>query len=483
MLNQTVHTILLVTADEGLRESVREALGNESDYRLFSCASVEDARQRLDEIQVHLFLADCDLNRRGVEALLIGQRVSHPRIGRVLVASPEAAAECAETARQAAAYLYVLKPAPPPLLRLVASRALELAELSRRHRLLSRELKISIDDQIFAPPAEPLSVKGGWSQFEKLVFASAKMAELCDESRRAAKTELPVLIHGETGTGKELLARAIHFNSGRLRSPLHVQNCGGVSDEMLHSELFGHVRGAYTGAISDRMGLFRAADGGTVFLDEISEISPRFQVSLLRFLQEREIKPLGSDKFQYADVRIIAASNRPLHKLVEKGEFRRDLYYRLKGFELSIPPLRARPEDIAPLAQFFIEKYAGVVGRRVLGFTADVLARLQAYAYPGNVRELETEIRRMVAVAEQGGYISVRHLSSAFEHVTPAPPGAMAIANDGSSLKDMVEALEKQAVTAALKRHHWNQTRVADELGLSRVGLANKIKRYRLQER
>jgi len=266
-----------------------------------------------------------------------------------------------------------------------------------------------------------------------------------------------------------------------MRSPLHVQNCGGVSDEMLHSELFGYVRGAYTGAISDRMGLFRAADGGTVFLDEISEITPRFQVSLLRFLQEREIKPLGSDKIQYADVRIIAASNRPLLRLVEKGEFRRDLYYRLKGFELSIPPLRERPEDIAPLTQFFIEKYAGVVGRRVLGFTADAAARLQAYAYPGNVRELETEIRRMVDVAEQGGYISVRHLSSVFDHVTPAAPGAMAVPNDGSSLKDMVETLEKQAIAAALKRHHWNQSRVGNDLGLSRVGLANKIKRYRLQ--
>jgi two-component system response regulator HupR/HoxA len=246
--------------------------------------------------------------------------------------------------------------------------------------------------------------------------------------------------------------------------------------------LFGHVRGAFTGAISDRLGLFRAADGGTVLLDEISEISPRFQVSLLRFLQEREIKPLGSDKIQHADVRIIAASNRPLHKLVERGEFRRDLYYRLKGFELFIPSLRERPEDIPVLAQFFIEKYAGVVGRRVIGVTMDALAKLQAHDFPGNVRELETEIRRMVAVAEQGGYIAARHLSNVFDKVTPALNRAVPIASDGETLKDMVETFEKQIVAASLRRHRWNQSRSAHELGLSRVGLANKIKRYGLHD-
>ena len=189
-----------------------------------------------------------------------------------------------------------------------------------------------------------------------------------------------------------------------------------MSDDTLHSELFGHLRG-FTGAVSDRLGLFRAADGGTVFLDEISEVSASFQVSLLRFLQEGEVKPLGSDKLHYADVRIIAASNRPLRQLVEEGQFRRDLYYRLKGFELQIPTLRERPEDIPALTEFFIEKYAGVVGRRVVGVTKDALEKLEAYDFPGNVRELETEIRRMVAIAEQGGYLTVRHLSPVFDRV------------------------------------------------------------------
>ncbi|HIP80367.1 MAG TPA: sigma-54-dependent Fis family transcriptional regulator, partial [Kiloniellaceae bacterium] len=168
-------------------------------------------------------------------------------------------------------------------------------------------------------------------------------------------------------------------------------------------------------------------------------------------------------------------------KQVEKGEFRRDLYYRLKGFELHIPALRERPEDIPVLTEFFVEKYAGVVGRRVVGVTKDVLAKLEAYAFPGNVRELETEIRRMVAVAEQGGYIAARHLSPVFDRVTVRRDDAFDLPADGSSLKQMVETLEKRAVTASLQRHHWNQSRAADELGLSRVGLANKIKRYGLQ--
>ena len=477
---QTEHTVLLVSADAGFLDTAAEALGADPDYRLIHCRSEQEAAARLNELQAHLIICDADLIGDESANVLVSARISHPHVARLLFGSTAAAERCAEIARRAASYLYVMKPAPRDLIRLLAKRALELSELSRRHRVLSRELKISMDDDIFAQ-REEFSVKGGWSQFEKLVYVSAKMAELCAEARQAAQTELPVLIQGETGTGKELLARAIHFNSKRMNSPMHVQNCGGMSDDTLHSELFGHLRGAFTGAVSDRLGLFRAADGGTIFLDEISEISPSFQVSLLRFLQEGEVKPLGADRLYHADVRVIAASNRPLEKQVEKGEFRRDLYYRLKGFELHIPALRERPEDIPVLTEFFVEKYAGVVGRRVVGVTKDVLAKLEAYAFPGNVRELETEIRRMVAVAEQGGYIAARHLSPVFDRVTVRRDDAFDLPADGSSLKQMVETLEKRAVTASLQRHHWNQSRAADELGLSRVGLANKIKRYGLQ--
>ncbi len=474
-------TVLLLSEDEALRAGVAAAIGSDGDYRLISCAREAEMAARLNEIAAHLII--CDIDSLGEEAdnVLVASRISHPSVARVLVGSADEAERCAAVARHSASYLYTLKPVPQDLIRLIAKRALELSELSRRHRVLSRELKISMDDAIFGE-REGFAVKGGWSQFEKLVYVSAKMAELSAEAKQAAQTNLPVLIQGETGTGKELLARAIHFNSAQMNAPMHVQNCGGISDETLHSELFGHVRGAFTGAIADRLGLFRAADGGTVFLDEVSEISPSFQVSLLRFLQEGEVKPLGSDKVHHCSVRIIAASNRPLERLVKEGSFRRDLYYRLKGFELHIPALRERPEDIPTLTEFFIEKYAGVVGRRVVGVTKDALAKLQAYDYPGNVRELETEIRRMVAIAEQGGYISQRHLSPAIRDLIPLQEEKPAFQTEGASLKEMVEHLERQVVAASLQRHHWNQSRAAEELGLSRVGLANKIKRYRLQD-
>jgi len=475
------HTVLVVSRDDDLIARVRDALKERTDYRVLLTEDSSSASQRLNEVAVHLLLCDLDCIEDAADNILTRSRVSHPGVCRIAVASPADGPRASEIARRSAAYLYMFKPLQPDQIALVAKRGLEMNELSRRHRLLSRELKISVDDHIFGDRVD-MSVKGGHSQFEKLVYASAPMADLIAEARKAAVTDLPVLIEGETGTGKELVARAIHFNSSRVDSPMHVQNCGGMLDSTLHSELFGHVRGAFTGATADRLGLFRAADGGTVFLDEISDVSPSFQVSLLRFLQGGEVKPLGSDKVFHANVRIIAASNRPLAKMVEQGEFRRDLYYRLKGFALHISPLRSRREDIPILADFFIEKYAGVVGRRVIGITQTALARLQAYSYPGNVRELESEIRRAVALAESGGYISERNLSEVFDHIpVREDPVAEAELND-STLKDMVEKLEQRVVSTTLARFRWNQSRAADALGLSRVGLANKIKRYGLQD-
>ncbi|GMG81490.1 sigma-54 dependent transcriptional regulator [Paralimibaculum aggregatum] len=473
-------TVLLVSLDDGLIEAARTAFGHAGDYRLVVCADGRTAASRLGQIEVHLLVADCQEAATGSAELLKGARVTHPQVPRLLIATAATADHGAEAALQSAAYLFLLKPVLPAQLGIAVKRALELNELSRRHRVLSRELRISMDDDIFGD-TEKMSVKGGVSQFEKLVYASPRMAELTEHARQAAATDLPVLIHGETGTGKELLARAIHFNSRRMDAALLVQNCGGMSDETLHSELFGHVRGAFTGAISDRLGLFRAAEGGTVFLDEISEVSRNFQVSLLRFLQEGEVKPLGSDSVAYSDVRIVAASNRSLEEMVERGEFRRDLYYRLKGFTLLIPPLRDRPEDIPVLAEFFLEKYAGVVGRRVMGITRSVLELLARYRWPGNVRELETEVQRMVAVADHGGYISERHLSPTIRDLAATAGAPQAPAIEGANLKEMVENLERRVVRETLTRTRWNQSQAASELGLSRVGLANKIKRYNLQ--
>jgi two-component system response regulator HupR/HoxA len=293
---------------------------------------------------------------------------------------------------------------------------------------------------------------------------------------------LPVLIQGETGTGKELMARAIHLFSQRHELLFMAENCAAISDDLLQSELFGHRKGAFTGAHTDRLGLFQASDGGTVFLDEISEISPSMQVSLLRFLQEGEVRPLGSDQTRHSDVRIIAACNRPLKQLVAEGKFRQDLYYRLCGVELRIPPLRERPEDIPPLVSHLLSKYAGTMSRRVAGVTPDAMACLCAYAFPGNVRELENEVRRLVALAQDGDFITARHLPAEIARAVPAVPrGPGAVPSlPGRTLKEKVEALESSMVRHVLDRCAWNHSMAARELGLSRVGLANKIRRYRI---
>jgi len=349
--------------------------------------------------------------------------------------------------------------------------------------LISREFKMSDDGTTYHPPHD-LRLIGQGQQFEKLIYVNEKMSALCELAKTSAKTELPILIQGETGTGKELLARAIHYNSKRKSSPLLMQNCGGMNDELLQSELFGHKRGAFTGAISDRLGLFRAADGGTVFLDEISEVSPSFQVSLLRFLQEGEVKPLGSDQTTTSNVRIIVASNRPLAQLVASREFRRDLYYRLKGFEFEVPPLRDRVDDIPALAEFFAAKHSEATGRKILGLSASLIEKLSHYEFPGNVRELENEIRRIVVLTGDGEYLTTHHLSP---NILNAPQRSQAVRQkgfvpEGKTLKDQVESLERHLVEDTLRRYRWNQSKAAEVLGLSRVGLANKIRRYRLNE-
>lgn len=463
--------------------SALDVLSERYAYRVISAGSVAEALTTLGSIHVDLAIAeDCAGEATGLD-FLTRLRVSHPEIMRVYV-TPGSAFASEQALSQAAIYQFILAPLDVVQLGLVVERALETRELARRHRILSREFKISGGSSIFGDRSGP-TFRQESQRFEKLIYVSEKMAELCDLARQAATTELPILIQGETGTGKELLARAIHYNSMRRGSPLLVQNCGGMPDELLQSELFGHKRGAFTGAISDRLGLFRAADGGTVLLDEISDVSPSFQVSLLRFLQEGEVKPLGADRVLHCNVRIIAASNRPLKDLVARGEFRQDLYFRLKGFEFEVPPLRERPDDIAPLAEFFAAKHADAIGRKILGITASAVEKLSACEFHGNIRELENEIRRMVALASDGEYITTRNMSPALlaaAATRKASDAVQGFAPETATLKDQVESLEKQVVGRSLVRNHWNQSRTAAELGLSRVGLANKIKRYNLNE-
>lgn len=472
-------TVLIVSraADEW-KPAVAE-LTDEHGYRVLKTASAREALAFAKEANVDIVVCDRRVGDDDALAILRHYRTAHPYIIRLLVKDDGLKALPPRAVDQAAIYQFIRRPLDPEQIGLVVKRALETRELARRHRLLSREIKFH-EDAPFLHHPQPEKLRTDSNTFEKLVYASEEMAELCDLARLAAPTDLPILVQGETGTGKELLARAIHYNSSRRSSPLLVQNCGGMPDELLQSELFGHKRGAFTGAISDRLGLFRAADKGTVFLDEISEVSPSFQVSLLRFLQNGEVKPLGADQTLTCDVRIIAASNKLLHKQVEQGKFRQDLYFRLKGFELTVPPLRNRPADIPALAEFFARKYGQGMKRRILGFSGGVLERLCLHTFPGNVRELEYEIRRMVALASDGGFITRKHLSPAIDTLEPRAEERPATTFElsGTTLREKVEALETELVRAALARHRWNQSEAARDLGLSRVGLANKIKRY-----
>ena len=415
---------------------------------------------------------------RGVD-LLQRMRVQQPHTVRVLALQSARRDEMVRAINDAAVYQVVTPPFEPEQLELLLQRALESRELSRIHRYLSRELKFA--DAVISRENDSMTrALQETYHFDKLVFVSDKMAEVCNTARKAAATDLPVLLVGETGTGKELLAKAIHLFSKRHKQLFLAQNCGAIAQDLLLSELFGHKRGAFSGAISDRLGLFVAADNGTVFLDEISDISPAVQVSLLRFLQDGEVKPIGSDRTKQTNLRIIAASNRSIQQMVEEGSFRRDLYYRLKGFEISIPPLRDRPEDIPVLTDYLIKKYCEVFSRKIPGVGMQAQQKLRSYAFPGNVRELENEIRRTVATVENGEFITVQHLSAEIARARPRAdrsPGAATVL-DGHTLKERVEQLEVALVRAALERHHWNHTRAADELGLSRVGLGNKLKRY-----
>lgn len=473
-------SVLLVGPALAADKTLRKRLSG--DYTLSTADSVERANKLMESGEIDVVVSEQQFaDGRGVD-FLQRMRVMKPDTIRILVLASARREEIVKAINDAAIYQVITAPWESEQISLMLKRALEGRELARIHRYLSRELKFA--DAVLHRQNESMTkVLQETYEFDKLVFCSNAMAEVCNLAKKAAATDLPVLIQGETGTGKELLARAIHLFSGRHKQLFLAQNCGALADSLLQSELFGHKRGAFTGAVGDRLGLFLAADGGTVFLDEISDISPSVQVSLLRFLQEGEVKPLGTDRTQRSNVRIIAASNRPLERLVEEGGFRRDLYYRLRGFELRIPPLRERPEDVAVLADYLIKKYAGMVGRRAPGVAAEAMQKLKSYPFPGNVRELENEVRRMVAVVEEGEFITTKHLSPEIARSRPQPGRqfGLELHREGATLKETVEHLEAQLVRQALQRHNWNHSRASRELGLSRVGLANKIKRYRIE--
>jgi len=313
------------------------------------------------------------------------------------------------------------------------------------------------------------------SGFEGIITQNRRMLEIIDLIDRLKESSTTVLLEGETGTGKELLARATHAVSARRERPLVVVNCAALSRDVLESELFGHVRGAFTDAKSDKIGLFEKADGGTIFLDEIDKTTTTFQERLLRVVDQGEIKPVGASQVRRIDVRIVCASNRSLKGLVASGEFLKDLYYRLRVIAIEIPPLRERKEDIPLLAEHFLAHFNQQNGKRIAGFTHEAMNALVAHSWPGNVRDLRHEIERAVAIADDGATIGVGALGPELNDESPRPRVSL---RSDEKMPDLIERIERDLVEKALRKTAGNRSHAAKLLGISRRGLLNKIARY-----
>ncbi|HLL24403.1 MAG TPA: sigma 54-interacting transcriptional regulator, partial [Kofleriaceae bacterium] len=312
-------------------------------------------------------------------------------------------------------------------------------------------------------------------KFDNIIGDSPAMKAVLSQLERVIDTRATVCVEGETGTGKELIASAIHHQSGRAEKMFVAQNCAALPENLLESELFGHKRGAFTSADSDKKGLFEIADGGTLFLDEMGEMPLTLQAKLLRVLQEGTIRAVGATSEKQVDVRIICATNRDLAAEVEKGRFRQDLYYRLMVFPIKLPPLRERREDIPALAAHFLKRYADEYRLEIPGFTQDALDALASYNWPGNIRELENEIQRLVIQAETGHWIEITDLSPRLRKVEGT---ITRIAPKQGTLKEMMEQVERWLITEALRDHGNNKTKTAATLGITREGLHKKLAKF-----
>jgi transcriptional regulator with PAS, ATPase and Fis domain len=321
--------------------------------------------------------------------------------------------------------------------------------------------------------------------YEAIIGKSRAMTDLYRVLDRVIDSDTTVLVNGENGTGKELIAKAIHYNSARNGRRFVVQNCSAFNDNLLDSELFGHRKGAFTGAVVDKQGLFEVADGGTFFLDEIGDMSPALQVKLLRVLQEGTFIPVGDTQSRHVDVRIIAATNRDLARMVERGEFREDLYYRVNVINLTVPPLRERKDDLPVLVDHFLRKHGKNRGK-VKKLTRGCLERLVEYAWPGNVRELENEMERLVVLAGDERLVGEELLSPRIRSKVAAPGASngaaeVAAAGEAGGLPDAIAALERHMIAEVLQRHAGNKTRAASELRISRRNLIRLVQKYRIE--
>jgi DNA-binding NtrC family response regulator len=460
--------ILVVDDEMIVCESCKRIL-EEDGYEVETALSGMEAFEKMKENPFDIVITD--LKMPGIDGMEVLRtfRKEYPDVIIIMITG-FSTVETAVEAMKLGAFDYIPKPFTPDEVSIVVKKAIEKKSLLLENIYLRQELQ----------------EKYG---FHNIVGKSKKMQEVYRAIVKVAPTDRTVMIYGGTGTGKELVARAIHFNSPRREKQFVPVDCAVLSENLLESELFGHIRGSFTGAVSTKPGLFEVAEGGTVFLDEVGNITPAIQAKLLRVLQEREFKPVGGTKAMKVDIRLIAATNKDLEKMIREGTFMEDLYYRLNIFPIYLPPLKERQEDIPILAVHFLKKYAEEMGKAIKGFTPEAMEKLMKYPWPGNVRELENVIERTVVMMENEEMVRVEHLilpgqqeKEMWEEHVPTTSEELKELKKQAREK-AVEEIEKAFILNALERHQWNVTRAAEEVGMLRPNFQALMRKYNLRAR
>ncbi len=458
--------ILVVDDEEIVVRSCLRILG-ETDYEVDVARSGSAALQQMDETHYDVLVLDIMMPK--MDGLEVLQRVkeAHPDVD-VIMVTGLSEIETAVQSMKLGALDYLPKPFNPDALTLVVERAFEKRRLQQENLNLKSEVSSKY-------------------RFENIIGSSPQMQNVYRLVAKCAPTNSTVLLRGESGTGKELIARAIHYNSLRKDKAFVPIDCGSLSEQLLESELFGHVKGSFTGAVANKQGLFEVADGGTLFLDEIGNISLSTQAKLLRIIQEREFKAVGDTRIRAANIRLISATNRDLKAMVAEGSFREDLYYRLNIFPIEIPPLRNRREDIPALAFHFLKLFGEELGKEMVEFSVEAMNMLVNYNWPGNVRELENTIHRAVILAtdkviRQGHLVTIIDMGAALDSHVPKTSDELKQVKKLAREKS-VKNIEKLFVLEALKRNEWNVTKSAEETGMQRTNFQALMKKYDIRIR
>ena len=449
---ETTPKTLLIVDDEQTTRELCATVAQQCGMKALTAASAEEALEILEQSAVDIVLTDLKLPASSGIELLQRIRDLHPHI-EVMVLTQYGTIDSAVEATRMGALDYVTKPFRLEELRTRLERAAQAVELQQENRLLREQLR----------------TRPG---FGSLIGMSAKMERVYKLIEKVSQHEYPVLVLGESGTGKELVARSIHFSGPRKDRPFVPVDCSALVPTLIESELFGYVKGAFTGALHAKQGLLEAANGGTLFLDEIGDMPVDLQAKLLRVLQEREVKPVGATERRAIDVRIIAATNRDLETAIRSGNFRQDLYFRLNVVQIKLPPLRERKSDIPLLVTYLLEKFSGVQGP-VRTISDDAMRRLMAYDWPGNVRELENAIERAVALS-----------SGIILHVADLPSNLQYPSSERAPQKDELlpwDELERRAILRTLRETGGDKLAAARMLGIGKTTLYRKLKQYRLE--